>query len=110
MEISERGYFDSEVLVSTSWLAENLDTQGLRIVESNEDPLLYKTGHIPGAVEIDWARDLNDPITRDYLDGESFSKLMGKLGIHRTDTVVLYGDKSNWWACYTLWVLSLIHI
>jgi thiosulfate/3-mercaptopyruvate sulfurtransferase len=77
------------------------------VVESNEDVLLYDTGHIPGAIKIDWHTELNDPVLRDYLDGEQFAALMSRKGISRDDTIVLYGDKSNWWAAYTLWVFTL---
>jgi thiosulfate/3-mercaptopyruvate sulfurtransferase len=76
-------------------------------VESNEDILLYDTGHIPGAIKIDWHTELNDPVIRDYVDGQGFSDLMRRKGISREDTVVLYGDKSNWWAAYALWVFTL---
>jgi thiosulfate/3-mercaptopyruvate sulfurtransferase len=94
-------------LVSTQWLADNLGTDGLVVVESDEDILLYETGHIPSAVKIDWHTDLNDPVTRDYVDGEGFAALLGSKGISRGTTVVLYGDKSNWWAAYALWVFAL---
>ncbi|HLS63728.1 MAG TPA: sulfurtransferase [Ruania sp.] len=94
-------------LVSTTWLAEHLGSEGLVVVESDEDVLLYETGHIPGAVKVDWHTELNDPVTRDYLDGEGFAKLMSAKGIKRTDTVVIYGDKNNWWAAYALWVFAL---
>ncbi len=94
-------------LVSTSWLAERLGDPALRIVESNEDPLVYPSGHVPGAVEIDWTRDLNDPIRRDYLDRPAFEALMRRHGIARETTVVFYGDKNNWWACYAFWVFQL---
>jgi thiosulfate/3-mercaptopyruvate sulfurtransferase len=96
-----------ERLVSTQWLAENLGTPGLVVVESDEDVLLYETGHIPGAVKIDWHTDLNDPVERDYIDGAAFSRLLGSKGISRDTTVVVYGDKSNWWAAYALWVFTL---
>ena len=101
-----------EKLVTTDWLAEQLaagaaDSADLVVVESDEDVLLYETGHIPGAVKIDWHLDLNDPVTRDYVDGEGFAKLMDASGITRDTTVVLYGDKSNWWAAYALWVFEL---
>jgi thiosulfate/3-mercaptopyruvate sulfurtransferase len=96
-----------ERLVSTDWLAENLGTPGLVVVESDEDVLLYETGHIPGAVKIDWHTDLNDPVTRDYIDGAGFAKLASSKGITRDSTVVIYGDKSNWWAAYALWVFTL---
>ena len=82
-------------------------TTAVRIVESNEDPLLYPSGHIPGAVEIDWAADLNDPLRRDYLDRDGFASLMSSKGISNDTTVVLYGDRSNWWACYALWIFQL---
>src|SRR5690625_2493039 len=94
-------------LVSTTWLAEHLCSEGLVVVESDEDVLLYETGHIPGAVKVDWHTELNDPVTRDYLDGEGFAKLMSAKGIKRTDTVVIYGDKNNWCAAYALWVFAL---
>ncbi|WP_066905490.1 sulfurtransferase [Millisia brevis] len=96
-----------ERLVSTEWLSAHLGTPGLRVVESDEDVLLYDVGHIPGAVKIDWHLDLNDPVDRDYIDGESFADLMNRKGIARTDTVVIYGDKNNWWAAYALWVFTL---
>ena len=100
-------YAHPERLVSVDWLERNLGTQGLVLLESNEDVLLYDTGHIPGALKIDWHTELNDPVVRDYLDGTAFADLMSRKGISRGDTVVLYGDKSNWWAAYTLWVFTL---
>jgi len=100
-------YAHPERLVSTEWLANNLNTPGVVVVESDEDILLYDTGHIPGAVKIDWHTELNDAVVRDYLDGEQFAQLMSRKGISRDDTVVFYGDKSNWWATYALWVFSL---
>jgi thiosulfate/3-mercaptopyruvate sulfurtransferase len=100
-------YADPSVLVSTDWLEANLENPGLVVVESDEDVLLYETGHIPGAVKIDWHTELNDPVTRDYLDGDGFANLMSSKGISRDTTVVIYGDKSNWWAAYALWVFKL---
>ena len=100
-------YAHPEKLVSTDWLAEHLGSEGLVVVESDEDVLLYETGHIPGAVKIDWHTELNDPVTRDYVDGAGFAALMSAKGIKRTDTVVIYGDKNNWWAAYALWVFAL---
>ncbi|WP_028245541.1 sulfurtransferase [Pseudoclavibacter soli] len=100
-------YAHPERLVTTQWLADHLGTPGLVVVESDEDVLLYETGHIPGAVKIDWHTDLNDPVVRDYVDGEGFAKLLSKKGINRDDTVVIYGDKNNWWAAYALWVFTL---
>lgn len=100
-------YAHPEVLVSTDWLANNLDTEGLVIVESDEDVLLYEVGHIPGAVKIDWHTDLNDPVTRDYVSDQAFAALLSSKGINPDSTVVIYGDKSNWWAAYALWVFKL---
>lgn len=99
------GYANPEVLVTTDWLSENLDN--VTIVESDEDILLYETGHIPGAVKLDWHTELNDPLRRDYLDGEQFAALMSQKGISRDADIVLYGDKSNWWAAYAFWVFKL---
>jgi rhodanese-related sulfurtransferase len=100
-------YAHPERLVSTEWLQANLGTPGLVVVESDEDVILYETGHIPGAVKIDWHTDLNDPVERDYIDGAAFAALLGRKGISRDSTVVIYGDKSNWWAAYALWVFTL---
>lgn len=100
-------YATPGVLVSTEWLAENLEREGLVVVESDEDVLLYETGHIPGSVKIDWHTELNDPVTRDYVSAQEFAALLGSKGISRDSTVVIYGDKSNWWASYALWVFKL---
>ncbi len=100
-------YAHPEVLVSTEWLAEHLHEPNTRIVESNEDVLLYDTGHIPGAVHIDWRLDLQDPVVRDYVSPEAFADLCSKNGIGPDTTVIFYGDKSNWWACYALWAFQL---
>ena len=100
-------YAHPEMIVSTGWVAEHLDDPGLVVAESDEDVLLYETGHIPGAVKLDWHTELNDPVTRDYVDGDGFAKLMSAKGISRDTTLVLYGDKNNWWAAYALWVCSL---
>ncbi|MBY6412496.1 sulfurtransferase [Rhodococcus sp. BP-252] len=100
-------YAHPDRLVSTQWLNAHIGTPGLKVVESDEDVLLYDVGHIPGAVKIDWHVDLNDPVTRDYIDAEQFAALMSRKGISRDDTVVIYGDKSNWWAAYALWVFTL---
>jgi len=101
------GYAHPEVLVDTAWVADHQHDPKVRLVESNEDLLLYDTGHIPGAVKIDWVEDLNDPVVRDYLDAEHFAALLSRKGISRDTTVVFYGDKSNWWATYALWVFKL---
>lgn len=101
------GYAHPEALVSTKWVEENIGQKGLVIVECDEDILLYSTGHIPTAVKIDWHTELNHPDNRDYIDGEAFAALLSSKGINRDDTIVLYGDKSNWWATYAMWVFKL---
>lgn len=106
-DIAERGYHNSDVLVSTEWVAQHLNDESVRIIESNEDQLLYRSGHIPGAVEVDWVKDLNNPVVRDYLQQEEFENLMRSIGVTPDTTVVFYGDKSNWWAAYSLWVFQL---
>ena len=106
-------YAHSERLVSTEWLADQIAQgrvgrpDGVVVVESDEDVLLYDSGHIPGAVKVDWHLDLNDPVTRDYVDDDTFAKVMSRKGIGRDTTIVIYGDKSNWWAAYALWVFTL---
>ncbi|MEM7797853.1 MAG: sulfurtransferase [Chloroflexota bacterium] len=105
--MSDKGFANPEVLVSTDWVAENLNNPNVRLVESNEDVLLYSVGHIAGAIHIDWVRDLNDAIRRDYLEADEFAALTGKNGIGRDTTVVFYGDKNNWWATYAFWVFKL---
>lgn len=100
-------YAHPEALVSTAWVAENLKTPGVVIVESDEDVLLYESGHIPGAVKIDWHTELNDQVIRDYVQGPEFAEMMSSKGISRDDTIVVYGDKSNWWAAYAMWVFKL---
>lgn len=100
-------YSEPGRLVTGAWLEERLGREGLVVVESDEDVLLYETGHIPGSVKVDWHTELNDPVVRDYVDGAGFAELLSRKGISRDDTVVIYGDKNNWWAAYALWVFSL---
>ena len=106
-------YEHPERLVTTRWLAEQIEAGNtgpgtdIVILESDEDVLLYETGHIPTALKLDWHQDLNDPIGRDYVDAEQFATVMTDRGIGRDTTVVIYGDKSNWWAAYALWVMTL---
>ncbi|SDO80127.1 thiosulfate/3-mercaptopyruvate sulfurtransferase [Pedococcus dokdonensis] len=106
-------YAHPERLVSTDWLADQIAAgtvggpDGVVVLESDEDVLLYDTGHIPGALKLDWHQDLNDPVMRDYVDAEQFAAVMSARGVRRDTTVVIYGDKNNWWAAYALWVLSL---
>jgi thiosulfate/3-mercaptopyruvate sulfurtransferase len=108
--IEQRGYVHPEVLVSTDWAAAHLNDPNVRLVESNEDILLYDTGHIPGAVKLDWTTDLNDPVVRDYIDRERLQTLLRSKGINDDTTIVFYGDKNNWWATYALWVLQLFGV
>lgn len=98
---------ENSVLVSTDWVLENINNPKIRIVEVDEDVLLYDTGHIPNAVKIDWHTELNDPVKRDYINEEQFEKLCSEKGISNDTTVVFYGDKNNWWAAYALWVFNL---
>jgi thiosulfate/3-mercaptopyruvate sulfurtransferase len=105
--IDAKGYAHPEVLVTTDWLAANLDNPSLRIIESDEDVLLYDLGHIPNAQKVDWHADLNDPVVRDYISPEQFQRLLRQKGIDETTTVVFYGDKNNWWATYAFWVFRL---
>ena len=109
-DIGARGYARPDVLVSTQWVADHLNAPDVRIVESDEDILLYETGHIPGAVKIDWVADLNDPLIRDYLDRARFERLLRSKGISDDTTIVFYGDKNNWWATYAFWVFRLFGV
>jgi thiosulfate/3-mercaptopyruvate sulfurtransferase len=108
--IEERGYAHPEVLVSTDWVAEHLEDPRVRLIESNEDLLLYDTGHIPGAVKVDWTNDLNDQLVRDYINSDQLQRLLRSKGVNSDTTIVFYGDKNNWWATYAFWVLKLFGI
>ncbi len=99
-------YVHPEYLVETQWVADHLNDPSVRIVESDEDPLLYRAGHIPGAVQVDWFSTLQDPVRRDFLSKANFEQLASELGIANDTTVVFYGDKSNWFACYALWLFQ----
>ena len=105
--LATRGYAHPEALVSTQWVADHLDHPSLRLLESNEDVLLYELGHLPGAQKLDWHQDLNDHVVRDYVDRAQFEALVRRLGIDASHTVVFYGDKNNWWATYAFWVFRL---
>ena len=105
--MTQNGYAHPETLVETEWVAQHLNDANIRIVESDEDVLLYDVGHVPGAVKIDWHTELNDPLIRDYLDADRFGQLLSEKGIGNDTTVIFYGDKNNWWACYALWVFKL---
>lgn len=106
-EEKAQGYAHPEVLVSTEWVAQHLDDPRVRIVEADEDVLLYEVGHIPGAVKLDWHTDLQDPVERDFVQPEGFARLMSERGIGNDTTVVLYGDKNNWYATYTFWLFKI---
>ena len=110
LPISERGYARPEVLVSTGWVAEHLDDPAVRLFESDEDVLLYDSGHLPGAQKLDWVDDLNDPVQRDYIDRDAMERLLRGKGINPDSSIILYGDRNNWWATYAFWVLRLFGV
>ncbi|MGB7292492.1 MAG: sulfurtransferase [Thermodesulfobacteriota bacterium] len=101
-------YAHPEVLVSTQWVEDHVNDPNIRIVESDEDVLLYDVGHVPGALKIDWQTELQDDVIRDYVSRENFEKLMSEKGIANDSKVVFYGDKSNWWACYAFWTFNVM--
>lgn len=105
--IAERGYAHPDVLVDTSWVAAHLDDPKVRLFEANEDLLLYEIGHIPGAQKIDWLNDLNDQVVRDFVGPEALQRFLRAAGVDYDTTIVLYGDKNNWWATYAFWVFQL---
>jgi thiosulfate/3-mercaptopyruvate sulfurtransferase len=109
-DIATRGYANPDVLVSTQWVEQFRGDPKVRLLESNEDVLLYETGHIPGALKIDWVTDLNDPLLRDYVSRDRFERLLRSKGINQDTTIVLYGDKNNWWATYAFWVFRLFGV
>src|SRR5215470_6171533 len=104
---SPSGYVHPEVLVETNWVAEHLNDPTIRLIEADEDVLLYEVGHLPGAVKLDWHVDVQDKINRDFVNQQEFEQLMGRWGISNDTTIVLYGDKNNWYACYTYWLFSM---
>lgn len=105
--IAAKRYAHPEVLVSTDWLAEHLSDDSIRIIECDEDVLLYEVAHIPRAQKLDWHADLNNQIIRDYVGRDQFQELLRARGIDDSTTVVFYGDKNNWWASYAFWVFQL---
>jgi len=105
--IEQRGYAHPELLVSSDWVAQHLNDPNVRVVEVNEDILLYDTGHVPNSVKVDWQANLNEPVRREFISGEAFNKLMDSVGIKNDTTVVFYGDRNNWWACYAYWIFQL---
>jgi thiosulfate/3-mercaptopyruvate sulfurtransferase len=103
MEEQRMSDYAKDVLVETEWVAEHLDDEEIRIVEVDENPALYAEAHIPGAIGFDWKQDLQDQVKRDFLSPEDFGELMGGRGISNDHTVLLYGDRNNWFAAYTYW-------
>jgi thiosulfate/3-mercaptopyruvate sulfurtransferase len=95
------------VLVTTDWLAEHLGDEGLVVAEVDENPDLYEEGHIPGAIKLHWRDDLQDPVERDLVEKDAFEQLMGRRGISNETTLVLYGDKNNWFAAYAYWYVKI---
>jgi thiosulfate/3-mercaptopyruvate sulfurtransferase len=104
--MAENGYA-KPVLVSTEWLAQHISDEAIVVAEVDENPDLYDEGHIPGAIKLHWRDDLQDPIERDLIEREQFEQLMGRLGISNSTSVVLYGDKNNWFAAYAYWYLKI---
>ncbi len=98
--------YAKDVLVDTQWVEDHLDDSSIRIVEVDENPGLYEEAHIPGAIGFDWKTDLQDQVKRDFLGPEAFGELFGKAGVSNDHTVVLYGDRNNWFAAYTYWYLK----
>jgi thiosulfate/3-mercaptopyruvate sulfurtransferase len=98
--------YAKDVLVDTQWVEDHLDDDSIRIVEVDENPALYAEGHIPGAIGFDWKTDLQDQVKRDFLGPQAFGELFGKRGISNEHTIVLYGDRNNWFAAYTYWYLK----
>src|SRR5437870_1574265 len=101
------GYANPDALTGTAWVADHLEDPQVRVLESNEDVLLYETGHVCCALKLDWHEDLNDHVTRDFVDAAGFARLCSRLGIAPDTTVVLYGDRNNWWAAYAYWLFKL---
>jgi thiosulfate/3-mercaptopyruvate sulfurtransferase len=100
-------YAHPETLVETNWAADHLNDPHVQLIEADEDVLLYETGHIPGAVKLDWHVDVQDPVSRDFVDQRSFEQLMRHWGISNDTTIVLYGDKNNWYATYSFWLFTM---
>ena len=104
--MADNSYANPDVLVTTQWVEDHLNDPKVRIVESDEDILLYEIGHIPGAIALDWHTDLQNPVVRDFVDMAGFEALMSRSGISNDTTVIFYGDRNNWYACYTFWLFK----
>src|SRR3954463_3607862 len=98
--------YANDVLVETDWVADHLEDDDIRIVEVDENPALYAEAHIPGAIGFDWKKDLQDQVKRDFLGPDAFGELFGSRGVSNDHTIVLYGDRNNWFAAYTYWYLK----
>lgn len=107
VETGSSGYAHPEVLVETSWVADHLNDPNIRLIEADEDVLLYEISHLPGAVKLDWHVDVQNSLMRDFVDQRGFEELMSRWGITPQTTIVLYGDKNNWYACYSFWLFSM---
>lgn len=101
------GYAHPEALVDTEWVAQHLNDANVRLIEADEDVLLYEVGHIPGAVKLDWHVDVQDRVNRDFVNQQGFEQLMSRWGIKNDTTIVLYGDKNNWYAAYSYWLFKM---
>src|SRR3954452_9961263 len=99
--------YAKDVLVTTEWLAEHMGDDDTVVAEVDENPDLYDEGHIPGAIKLHWREDLQDPVERDLVEKDAFERLMSSRGIGNDTTVVLYGDKNNWFAAYAYWYLKI---
>src|ERR1700693_4525080 len=96
-----------ELRVSTDWVAQHTTDLNVRVIEVNEDILLYDTGHVPGAVKVDWQQQLNEPVRRDFIGPDAFAPLMDSIGVKNDTTVIFYGDRNNWWGCFGYWIFKL---
>ncbi|HEY7127223.1 MAG TPA: sulfurtransferase [Ktedonobacterales bacterium] len=105
--MAENEYAHPEVLVDTAWVAEHVNDPHVRLIEADEDVLLYEVGHIQNSVKLDWHVDVQDPLRRDFVSKADFEKLASRYGISNDTTVVFYGDKNNWYACYSFWLFKL---
>jgi thiosulfate/3-mercaptopyruvate sulfurtransferase len=105
--IEQRGYVHPELLVSTDWVAQHSGDPNVRVIEVDEDVLLYDTGHVPGSIKVDWQMNLNQPVRRDFIGPHEFGPLMDSIGVKNDTTVIFYGDRNNWWACYAYWIFKL---
>jgi|SRR5579863_6265934 len=101
------GYVHPEVLVDTNYVEQHLNDSNVRLIEADEDVLLYEVGHLPGAVKLDWHVDVQDRVARDFLNQKGFEQLMSQWGIDNSTQIILYGDKNNWYSCYSFWLFTM---